>query len=109
MVKLGGREKARPILAKWMTSADNPYFSKAIVNRAWFQLFGRGIANPVDDIAGITPPSHPQLLVDLADQFSSSGFDLKQLYRTLCNTRLTSGPASRRPTTPTPTRRSTRT
>ncbi len=86
-VSLAPREKARPVLAKWMTSPDNAYFSKAIVNRAWFQLFGRGLVNPVDDIAGITPPSHPQLFVDLADQFAADGFDLKQLYRVLCNTR----------------------
>jgi hypothetical protein len=33
------------------------------------------------------PPSHPQLLVDLADQFASGGFDLKALVRTICNTR----------------------
>jgi len=84
-MKLDGKEKVRPMLAKWMTSADNPYFSKAMVNRAWFQLFGRGLVNPVDNMDGTNEASHPQLLVDLADQFTSSGFDLKQLYRTLCN------------------------
>ena len=83
---LTGKDKVRPMLAKWMTSADNPYFSKAAVNRAWFQLFGRGLVNPVDDIAGVGEPSHPQLFVDLADQFSADGFDLKMLYRALCNT-----------------------
>ncbi len=86
-VNLTAREKARPVLAKWLTAADNPYFSKAMVNRAWFQLFGHGIANPVDDIAGISPPSHPQLFVDLADQSAANGFDLKQLYRALCKTK----------------------
>jgi Protein of unknown function (DUF1549)/Protein of unknown function (DUF1553) len=84
-MKLDGQEKVRPLLAKWMTSADNPYFSKAMVNRAWFQLFGRGLVNPVDDMNGANEASHPQLLVNLADQFASSGFDLKQLYRALCN------------------------
>ncbi len=86
-VSLGAREKARPLLAKWMTSAENPYFSKAMVNRAWFLLFGRGIVNPVDDIAGISPPSHPQLFVDLADQFAADNFDLKLLCRAVCNTK----------------------
>jgi hypothetical protein len=84
-VKLDGKEKVRPLLAQWMTTADNPYFSKAMVNRAWFQLFGRGLVNPVDDMNEANAASHPQLLVDLADQFASSGFDLKQLYRALCN------------------------
>ncbi len=84
-VKLDGKEKVRPVLAKWMTAAENPYFSKAMVNRTWFQLFGRGLVNPVDAMDGANEPSHPQLLVDLADQFASSSFDLKQLYRAVCN------------------------
>ena len=84
-VNLSSKPKVRPVLAKWMTTAENPYFSKAMVNRVWFQLFGRGLVNPVDDIAGVSPPSHPQLFVDLADQFASSGFDLKQLCRAVCN------------------------
>jgi hypothetical protein len=85
--KLGAREPARPVLARWMTSADNPYFSKAMVNRVWGQLFGRGIINPVDDLGSENTPSHPQLLVDLADQFAANNFDLKYLYRAVCNSR----------------------
>ena len=80
-----GRRSAR-VLAEWMTTADNPYFSKAMVNRVWFQLFGRGLVNPVDDLNNDqNPASHPQLLVDLADQFARSGFDLKDLFRAICN------------------------
>ncbi|MBY0461067.1 MAG: DUF1549 and DUF1553 domain-containing protein, partial [Gemmataceae bacterium] len=36
----------RPALAKWMVSADNPFFAKALVNRTWAHLFGRGFVNP---------------------------------------------------------------
>ncbi len=86
VVDLDSRPKARPVLAKWMTTAENPYFSKAMVNRVWFQLFGRGLVNPVDDLNNDqNPPSHPQLLVDLADQFASGGFDVKELFRAICN------------------------
>ena len=56
-VNLDGKPKARPVLAKWMTTADNPYFSKAMVNRAWFQLFGRGLVNPVDDMNNDANPA----------------------------------------------------
>src|SRR6202035_295031 len=85
-VDLGSKAKVRPVLAQWMTTAENPYFSKAMVNRVWFQLFGRGLVNPVDDLNNDqNPASHPQLLVDLADQFASGGFDLKQLFRAVCN------------------------
>jgi hypothetical protein len=85
--KLGAKEPARPALARWMTSAENPYFSKAMVNRTWGQLFGRGVINPVDDLGGENMPSHPQLFTDLADQFAANGFDLKYLYRAVCNSR----------------------
>jgi len=67
-VSLASKTKIRPVLAQWMTSAQNPYFGKAMVNRVWFQLFGRGLVNPVDDLNNdLNPASHPQLLVDLAE------------------------------------------
>jgi hypothetical protein len=75
----------RPVLAKWMTSPQNPYFSRAMVNRLWAQFFGRGLVNPIDDMHEGNPPSHPQLLADLSAQFVASGFDVKQFIRALCN------------------------
>ncbi|MBX9625584.1 MAG: DUF1549 and DUF1553 domain-containing protein [Gemmataceae bacterium] len=76
----------RPVLATWLTAADNPYFAKAMANRVWGQLFGRGIVNPVDDLHDGNPPSHPELLDTLAKDFAANGFDLKYLYRAVCNT-----------------------
>jgi len=35
----------RPTLAKWMTSPDNKFFARAMVNRFWHQMFGRGLVN----------------------------------------------------------------
>ena len=83
--KLSSSEPYRPALAKWLTSGANPYFAKAMVNRTWAQLFGNGIVNPVDDMHADNLPSHPELLATLADQFIATGFDVKQLYRTICN------------------------
>jgi hypothetical protein len=73
-------------LAIWLTARDNPYFAKAAVNRVWAMLFGRGIVDPVDDLGGHNPPSHPALLDDLAAYFVQTGFDLRRLFRTLCQT-----------------------
>jgi hypothetical protein len=86
-VQVKDRDPVRPLLAEWMTGAKNPYFSKAMVNRTWGLLFGRGIVNPVDDMHEANPASHPELLIDLAKQFSASGFDVKYLLRALCNSR----------------------
>jgi hypothetical protein len=78
-------EPLRPVVAEWMTSPNNPYFGRAMVNRAWGQLFGRGFVNPVDDMHDGNPNSHPQLLATIEHQFVAHGFDLKYLYRAVCN------------------------
>ena len=80
-------ESRRSELAIWLASSSNPFFAKATVNRVWGQLFGRGLVDPVDDLGSHNPPSHPELLEELAAWFIESGFDLKLLYRALANTR----------------------
>jgi len=75
----------RPALAHWVTSRENKYFARATVNRLWFVLFGRGIVNPVDDMHADNAPTHPDLLNALADDFKTSGFDLKHFVRCVCN------------------------
>jgi hypothetical protein len=53
----------------------------------WGQLFGVGIVDPVDDFNEKNPPSHPELLDELAKAFTDAGFDLKFLVRAVCRTR----------------------
>ena len=72
-------------LAKWVTT--HPYFAEATVNRIWSYLFGRGIVEPVDDFRSTNPPTHPELLKALAKDFKDSGYDLKQLMRTIVQSR----------------------
>lgn len=76
----------RSQLAIWMASRDNPYLARAAVNAAWAQLFGRGLVHPIDDHSAQNPPSHPELLDELARYFVDSGFDLQELFRTLAST-----------------------
>ena len=73
----------RELLADWMTSPENPYFSQAIVNRVWANFFGKGLVEPVDDFRPGNPPSHPELLEALAEDFRRSGYDLRHLMRTI--------------------------
>ena len=83
--KIDAAAPNRPVLAKWMTSADNPFFAAAMANRIWAHFFGRGLVNPVDDMHEGNAASHPELLKEMAKQFSGSGFDLKHLIRGICN------------------------
>ena len=76
----------RQQLAIWMASRDNPYLPRAAVNRGWSILFGRGIVEPVDELGPQNPPRHPEFMDELTKYFTKSGFDLKELLRTLANT-----------------------
>lgn len=82
-----GGPDPRVALWEWMRSDENPYFAPAIVNRVWAQYFGVGIVDPPDDFNLGNPPSNPQLLSWLADDFREHGFDLKHLHRTILNSR----------------------
>ena len=72
-------------LAKWVINKKNPYFAKSLVNRYWKQFFGRGLVDPIDDMRKTNPPSHPELLDELADYFKKSNYDLKAVVRLICN------------------------
>ena len=77
-------QSLRKALADWMVSKDNPFFARAMVNRMWGHFFGRGLVHPVDDMHDGNPPSHPELLDALTEQFKANGFDLKHLCRGIC-------------------------
>jgi hypothetical protein len=78
---------ARTTLAEWMTRRDNPFFAKAIVNRMWAHFFGIGLVDPVDDFGDLNPPSHPELLEELAKQFVAHDYDLKFLIRAITSSK----------------------
>ena len=77
---LGGRDR-RAVLADWLTSPDNPWFSRSLANRIWAHFMGRGLVDPVDDFRVSNPASEAALLEGLASRLVSTGYDLKQLVR----------------------------
>ena len=83
---VNGKDR-REILASWITSTENPYFSKSIANRIWAHFTGVGIVNPVDDFRASNPPSNPELLDELAMHLVEYQFDTKRLVRDICNSK----------------------
>jgi hypothetical protein len=81
-------EQPREKLAAWITSRDNPWFSRMAANRMWSLFFGQGIVHPIDDFSDNNPPSHPEVLQLLADQLVAHDFDLRFLIRTMTMTRV---------------------
>jgi hypothetical protein len=77
----------RVTLADWITARDNPYFAKAAVNRMWAHFFGIGLVDPVDDLDAENPPSHPELLDEMARQFIEANYDQKFLIRAITSSK----------------------
>jgi hypothetical protein len=71
-------------IARRVADPSNPLTARVFVNRAWHHLFGRGIVPTVDDFGVMgQPPTNPQLLDYLADQFVHDGWSLKRLVRSI--------------------------
>ena len=71
----------REPLAAWLTAPENPYFTRAVVNRVWANFFGLGLVEPVDDLRATNPASNEPLLAALSRFTIEQGYDLKQLMR----------------------------
>ena len=87
-VKLSPDDDPRQALADWMSTRDNPFFARALVNRYWKHFFNRGLVDPEDDMRETNPPSNPELLDALAKNFIDTHFDLKNLVRTICRSQV---------------------
>jgi hypothetical protein len=73
----------RQYFAKWLTSPENPYFARNVVNRIWRNFMGRGLIEPVDDLRETNPATNDALLNALVKDFVAHGFDVDHLIRTI--------------------------
>jgi mono/diheme cytochrome c family protein len=74
----------RLMLAKWMTSRENPLAARVAVNHVWMRHFGEPLVETVFDFGRQAPrPEHHELLDWLAAEFIESGWSFKQLHRLL--------------------------
>ena len=75
----------RRAMAEWMTDLDHgagALVARVIVNRVWQHHFGQGLVRTVNDFgARCDPPTHPELLEWLTNEFVKGGWKLKPLHR----------------------------
>jgi hypothetical protein len=76
----------RAKLAESVASGSNHYFRRNIANRLWAMMMGRGLVHPVDMHHSMNPPSHPELMTLLADEFAAMNFEVKPFLRELALT-----------------------
>lgn len=80
--------KNRLGLAKWLTDPQHPLTARVTVNRVWQSIFGRGLVKTSEDFGSQgTRPLYPDVLDSLALQLIESGWDMKQLVRTIVLTK----------------------
>ena len=74
----------RLALAKWATQPNHPLTSRVAVNRVWQMLFGTGLVESSENF-GVqgSRPTNPELLDFLSRRFVSSGWNIKQLVRSI--------------------------
>ncbi len=78
----------RTVLADWVASKDNPLTARVFVNRLWQHHFGRGIVPTPNDFGKLgEPPTHPELLDWLADEFVKGGWHVKRMHRLIMTSR----------------------
>jgi hypothetical protein len=84
-VQIPPGQDPRRVFADWLMDDKNPWFARAMANRAWCWLVGRGIVDPPDDIRRDNPASNLPLLNHLAAELIASDYDLRHLYRLILN------------------------
>jgi hypothetical protein len=77
------RTDRRAHFAQWLTSPDNPWFTRAIANRIWANFMSVGLVENVDDMRMTNPASNDALLDALAAHLVKNKFNLRALMRTI--------------------------
>jgi hypothetical protein len=86
--QFGPQVNSRESLANWMTSQENPVFTKASVNRLWHQVMGSELVGPLGGLTVESRGKHPALTAKLIEVMEAADFDIKKFLAVIFNTRI---------------------
>jgi len=93
-----GRRATRADLADWLVRPDHPLVPRVVAARVWELLMGQPLVPVADDLGAQGGRPHDARLLDwLAGRFVASGFDLRDLVRTIVTSRAYAQSARPRP------------
>ncbi len=75
------------VFARWVTSPENPTFTKVIVNRLWKRLFGVALIEPIDDLRDDTKVMVPELQTYLEKLMIAQKYDMRAFLAVIANTK----------------------
>src|SRR5690606_27954534 len=81
-----GSDYSALAFGEWLTSPENPRFTKVIVNRLWKRAFGLGLIEPVDDLKENTVATNAALMDYLEELMISLAYDIRAFQRILYRT-----------------------
>ena len=79
---------SRGAFADWLTSEDNPLFTKVIVNRMWNRVMGTSLVGELDDLEQSDEGLYPELTQELERQMKLLNYDLQEFMSILYKTKL---------------------
>ncbi len=68
-------------------AASHPLVARAMANRLWAVLMGRGLVHPFDEMDSAHQPSNPELLDWLCEHFHQTDYDIRHLVRAIALSR----------------------
>ncbi len=81
----GKNDDRAKVLANLITSKANTQLPRALVNRVWGWMFGRGVVHPVDDFNLRNKALSPALMDTLTREFASHGHSIKYIVKAIAN------------------------